>query len=302
MVPKRALIYAAIGLLTLIAIVISVPFRLSVPSFRRNEQKEVPQLTSNEATAPTASKSPVTPPRVACLVLTWPQRIDHEQLFIRETWGPQCDGTYFYVEGGEKVTKNSVPIEDRKGNRWLAYRDMLAHAGRELAHNYDWFMVVEDTAYIVVGNLRYILTGLDAKKPMQIGTVERTGSVSTVSRKSGYVLSQSAVSRLVGKRGAHKCVEKGDADDIAGSCDIADMVHVNAVDGEGYPLFYDKKPYDIVTPESPNASKMPVAFNGCDKECMYTLHFFLNEFQLKGVTTVFKGSLSTPATPTKKTL
>ena len=114
---------------------------------------------TNNSTSP--SNSTHRTPRIFCAVYTYHGNVDRTNA-ISETWGRRCDGMMFastFTDGPTATVH--VPHAGKQGNYsyiWNKVREMLFYMHQHFANDYDYFHVCGDDTYLLVDNLRELLT------------------------------------------------------------------------------------------------------------------------------------------------
>ena len=160
--------------------------------------------------------------RVLCWIMTSPQNLDKKAQHVKSTWGKRCNILLFI----SSVTNDSFPtigLNVSEGREHLTAKTMLAF--RYVYENYydkaDWFMKADDDTYVIVENLRYLLSGEDTNAPVYFGqhftTLVKQGFVSG---GAGYIVSKETLRRF-GEKGKNSsfCSQDGGAEDVEfGKC------------------------------------------------------------------------------------
>ena len=107
--------------------------------------------------------------RILCWVNTYRKNIDKIKA-IRETWGRRCNKIIFVGDRTEPDI-HLIGFDTKEGRNYLASKIFKAFAYVYENHvdDYDWFMRVDDDVYIVMENLRQLLTSYDTNEPWYIG-------------------------------------------------------------------------------------------------------------------------------------
>ncbi|CAM4704553.1 unnamed protein product [Leuciscus chuanchicus] len=97
-----------------------------------------------------------------------------------------------------------------------AFQDLHAHHLQDA----DWFLKAEDDTFVVVENLRYLLSQHDTEEPVYFGHRFRTlVGQGYMSGGAGYVLSREALRRFVQGFSTGRCVHFSSVEDMAlGRC------------------------------------------------------------------------------------
>lgn len=163
------------------------------------------------AGTPSMALAPTTHPaagiRIMCIVYT--HRARREALHsIVSTWAPRCDG--FMAASDETDPSLSAVLISHHGpesysNMWQKVRSMWAYTHHHHADAFDFFYVCGDDNFVVVDNLRHLLsspallglkntTWLDmSNTPLHVGQSFRGYILGT----GGYVLNRAALTLFV---------------------------------------------------------------------------------------------------------
>ena len=161
--------------------------------------------------------------RVLCFIPTAMRTLYTKGLAVKDTWSKRCDKRIFF---SSKADKNFpiVKLNVREGREGLTSKTMLSL--QYIYENHfteaDWFLKADDDTYIIVENLKYILSKYDFNQPLYLGHhYQKFVEQGYMSGGAGYVLSKEAVKRVakIGHHNATLCRAWGGAEDVAlGKC------------------------------------------------------------------------------------
>ena len=142
--------------------------------------------------------------QILCWVLTGPKTIEKRGAAILETWGPKCDKLLFMTSEKDASTiegKVALPgVGEGRDELVAKSREAWKYVNKHHAGQYDWFYKCDDDTYTVVENLKYMLSFLDADKPLLVGKKMHEppskGNFRWVSGGAGYVLSRPALRKV----------------------------------------------------------------------------------------------------------
>ncbi|XP_068245121.1 glycoprotein-N-acetylgalactosamine 3-beta-galactosyltransferase 1-like isoform X2 [Palaemon carinicauda] len=261
---------------------------------------------------------------VLCWVMTTTQR-KQNALAAKNTWGKRCDKIIFFSDqldtDLESVVLSGIS-EGGKASLWGKTRESLKYLYDYYLKEFDWFYKADDDTYVIVENLKYVLTPYDPEFPIALG--ER-GIVGGNKRKhylsggSGYVLSRKAL-EIYGTKTYldNKLCPKGHdgrEDLILGPCltksgillgDSRDELgkhrfHQNPADEYIIGKWQHRYPTVMIYKYDKgidSLSQTPVSFHSLKNyELLYALEFFIYRIQLFGISGRFDGPNIAPLPP-----
>ena len=146
--------------------------------------------------------------RILCMVYTQSGQHDSRLTSIAETWGPKCDG-FFAASNLTDRKIGAVNLShlgpETYSNMWQKVRSMIQYAYDNYLNDYDFFHVGGDDNYVVVENLRYMVSTGNWKGPWQQDSPLYLGGSMIMHRPkyrlcgggSGYTLNRVTIKRLV---------------------------------------------------------------------------------------------------------
>ncbi|XP_068241284.1 glycoprotein-N-acetylgalactosamine 3-beta-galactosyltransferase 1-like [Palaemon carinicauda] len=245
-------------------------------------------------------------------------------LAVKFTWGKRCDKLVIFSDridmDFESVKLNGV-LEGRKF-LWGKTREALKYLYDHYLNEFHWFYKADDDTYVVVENLRYLLTAYDPEFPIALG--ERALVKGDITRSylaggSGYVLSKRAL-MIYGNltyNNESLCEKSpiGPEDVTLGKCMTNSGILLGDTRDEmGRHRFFQNPPQDYIKgiwqkwyPKTmyykygkgiKSLSETAVSFHSLkDYSLLYTLEFFIYKLQIFGVDGRFKGPPVAPYPP-----
>ena len=105
-------------------------------------------------------------PRILCMVFTHSGAHSRVQAIVN-SWGKECDG-FFAASNATDLSIGAINLLHRGpevyGNMWQKIRSMWAYAHDNFLHDYDYFHIAGDDAYVVVDNMKAYLQGEQIKR------------------------------------------------------------------------------------------------------------------------------------------
>ena len=125
----------------------------------------------------------------AAFLLTWAKRCS-KMIFISETPDPNFSEPLIVLNAELKKERTMAAFD-------YIYKHHVDDA--------DWFLNVDDSTYVIVENLRYLLASCDSALPVYFGGRETTEGQRYVKGRTSYIVSKKAL-QLFGERQAGACV------------------------------------------------------------------------------------------------
>ncbi|KAL0993274.1 hypothetical protein UPYG_G00105540 [Umbra pygmaea] len=256
------------------------------------------------AVAHTASFSPFSPSPISsglllCWVLTSPNTLWTRAKHITTTWGRHCDTLLFMSSKPDlKFPGTVVALETEEGRKNLYNKTITAF---QILHDgyldkADWFLKADDNTYVIVDNLRVLLSQFNPDSPVYMGR-RFQGFVHQgyMSGGAGYVLSREAVRRYAQAVQNGNCTLSKSPEDVAlGIC--LQKLGVHAGDSRDpqrretfhplwlgsllshkhvLPKWFPQYNYNTTKLGSDCCSSTSVSFQYCKPVKMYMLDYFL---------------------------
>ncbi|KAI5612181.1 glycoprotein-N-acetylgalactosamine 3-beta-galactosyltransferase 1-A [Silurus asotus] len=159
--------------------------------------------------------------RILCWVMTGPDNLQLKARHVKATWSRHCN-TVLFMSSKEDHDFPTVGLETSEGRDQLywktirAFHYALKHHGEEA----DWFLKADDDTFVVVDNLRWILSNYSSEDPIYFGKrFKPYVKQGYMSGGAGYVLSKEALRRFVQGFSTKVCTHTSSVEDLAmGQC------------------------------------------------------------------------------------
>ncbi|XP_068140299.1 glycoprotein-N-acetylgalactosamine 3-beta-galactosyltransferase 1 [Drosophila tropicalis] len=253
-------------------------------------------------------------PRVLCMVLTCPENLEREAKNVYATWGQRCSKLIFASSENYEPLGVVQVVEADGGSYadlWNKTREGFRYVWQIYGQDYDWFLKADDDTYVIMENLRYMLSYYDPDMPVYFGYKMTRYNVSYMSGGASYVLSRQALNRFMLQAYPSEIIcpqpkKMGIEDFYMGICLQNVGVHLidssQALEGDDKPKFMPLDLQDYLL--SSNSSNLPdwlhlmsltevktglnccskhsIAFHYTSAERMYLYEFLLYHLQIFG--------------------
>lgn len=171
--------------------------------------------------------------KVLCWIMTGPQNHESKARHVKATWGKRCNKMVFMSsKADESLGAIALEgVEEGRENLWAKTKGAFKYVHDNHINDFDFFLKADDDTYVIMENLRYLLSKHESTDPIYFGRrFKPYVSQGYMSGGAGYVLSRKALVLFAGALKDRKCRQDGGgAEDVEiGKC--LEMVGVKAGD------------------------------------------------------------------------
>ncbi|XP_053391373.1 glycoprotein-N-acetylgalactosamine 3-beta-galactosyltransferase 1-like [Mercenaria mercenaria] len=144
--------------------------------------------------------------RVLCLILANGYE-DQKMTAISKTWAVRCD-KHLFINGQTNMTKKAktilnVPVPEKRKHLTRKVQRALEHVYRTYKGSYDWILKCDTDTFVIMENLRHLLSFADSNKPGYLGFHIKTMKT----ERNGYMSGGAAYA--ISWQGLHQLMHKG---------------------------------------------------------------------------------------------
>ncbi|CAH1154338.1 unnamed protein product [Phaedon cochleariae] len=223
---------------------------------------------------------------VQCVVLVHNEK---NAKACKATWAKSCN----HVKLVQVKTKTNKPVAIKKtkeNSSWV----LLCQTLIELANSSDWIMVVNDSTFVIMENLRYYIAPLNADKKYYLGYAVAFWSTIYNSGQAGYVLSRGALAALQNKFSRMDCSLNSfwNREDfyLGKHLSMVNVTPMDTRDHDGYSRFHPYSWHQALFPgenyyktsvfPTKCCSNTSISFQAIQGDKMYTFHYLLYVLQI----------------------
>ncbi|XP_014221394.1 glycoprotein-N-acetylgalactosamine 3-beta-galactosyltransferase 1 [Trichogramma pretiosum] len=172
--------------------------------------------------------------RVLCWIMTGPKNHQTKAKHVKATWGKRCN-ILLFMSSEEDVSLPTVvlPVKEGRNNLWAKTKEAFKYVYNNYKDKADWFLKADDDTYVIVENLRYMLSPYSPSDPLYFGCrFKPFVKQGYMSGGAGYVLSRKALDKFAefGLPNATLCRPDADGSEDVEMGKCLENVNVKAMD------------------------------------------------------------------------
>ncbi|KAK3596038.1 hypothetical protein CHS0354_032561 [Potamilus streckersoni] len=137
--------------------------------------------------------------RILCIILTMEKDLHTKTRAVNNTWARRCNKHFFIMSTiirKPDIITSTYPDE----RQYLIYKVQSAFEflHDKYVNDFDWILKADDDTYVIIENLRYLLSHYNASKPGYLGyKFDKFVANGYMSGGGGYVISRQGINQLV---------------------------------------------------------------------------------------------------------
>ncbi|KAK3515415.1 hypothetical protein QTP70_018880, partial [Hemibagrus guttatus] len=203
---------------------------------------DISSMKSDEVAKQLSSKV-----RILCWIMTQPKNLQLKTKHVRATWTKHCNMVLYMSSIASDFPTIGLNMSESRNHLYLKTIRALHYIHAHHLDAAEWFLKADDDTFVVVENLRHLLSRYDTEEPVYLGHRFRVFvEQGYMSGGAGYVLSREAMRRFVQGFSSGQCTHSSPLEDVAlGMC--MQTMKVEAGDSRDEML---RETFNPFTPES----------------------------------------------------
>ncbi|XP_026780225.3 glycoprotein-N-acetylgalactosamine 3-beta-galactosyltransferase 1 [Pangasianodon hypophthalmus] len=154
--------------------------------------------------------------RVMCWIMTHPQNLEKKAKHVRATWAKHCNTVLYMSSSTSDFPAIGLNVSEGRENLYWKTIRALQYIHSHHLNTAEWFLKADDDTFVVVENLRRLLSRYNTDEPVYLGHRYKVlVQQGYMSGGAGYVLSREAVRRFVQGFSSGQCTHISPVEDMA---------------------------------------------------------------------------------------
>ena len=109
-------------------------------------------------------------PTILCWIMTGPSNHQTKAVHVKHTWGSHCDKLMFMsTEEDKELGSIKLDVEEGRQGLWGKTKLAFKYVYENHYDEYDWFMKADDDTFVIIENLKYLLSNYNTTDPLSFG-------------------------------------------------------------------------------------------------------------------------------------
>lgn len=108
--------------------------------------------------------------RILCYLHTFPGAYSKKAIHLMQNWGKHCDKLLFAsTSTNMNLGTIGYDVPGDYVHLWGKTKQMMQHIYKDYLNDYDWFIKGDDDTFLIIENLRYMLSAYSTDDPIYFG-------------------------------------------------------------------------------------------------------------------------------------
>ncbi|OWF55769.1 Glycoprotein-N-acetylgalactosamine 3-beta-galactosyltransferase 1 [Mizuhopecten yessoensis] len=190
--------------------------------------------------------------KVLCFILTIERKLTGQVQIVNNTWARRCNKVLYVLCTDHKAPDllSTCSVGESRNHLTGKVRYAIKHSYEHYMEKYDWFLKADDDTYVIMENLRYLLSHYPTNKAGYLGYHFKVHiDQGYMSGGAGYIINRQALKQVV-EQGFRRdsCLQDGGDEDVEmGRCLEASNVQVfSSLDKFDRETFHTDKPWQHI--------------------------------------------------------